>query len=131
MLDHPAAYTPDAPTFPFRALAEMAGTAPMGGARETALATLAVARLASRAAPPFPLAAAIRAQRADAARQWLASLPLGLTVRSALGALLSASARDDAAAMGVAIRAVMDVTAQSLDRGARSELERLAKRLAE
>jgi hypothetical protein len=126
----PSPYVLAAPEFPFRALAALAGRAPLGGPRETALATLAAARLAAAAAPPLPLAAPLRASRADAARLWLSSLALPAPVRAAILRLVDASATDDLRAISAAVAKVTDVTAPHLDRGARSELDRLGARFA-
>ncbi|HVT38077.1 MAG TPA: hypothetical protein VHE78_03470, partial [Gemmatimonadaceae bacterium] len=72
------------PVFPFRALALLAGRSPLGGPRETALATLIAARLAAAAAPPASLSGAIRAARAEAARAWITSVTLPAPERAAL-----------------------------------------------
>jgi hypothetical protein len=80
--------------FPFRALAARAGRAPLGGEREVALAALMVARLARDAVGENELPIALRAERAAAARAWLASLALPARARSPLTRLLEASAGD-------------------------------------
>jgi hypothetical protein len=126
----PSPFALAAPEFPFRALAALAGRAPLGGPRETALATLAAVRLAVAAAPPLPLAAPLRAMRAEAARLWLSSLALPGPVRAAILRLVDASVADDRRALFAAVAKVTDVTAPHLDRGARSELDRLGARFA-
>jgi hypothetical protein len=108
----------------------MAGRSPLGGPRETALATLIAARLAAGAAPPAALAAALRAARADSARVWLTSVALPAPVRTAVLRLVEATAGDDARAIAAALAKVTDVTAPQLLRGARSELDRLGARFA-
>ena len=118
-----------APTFPFRSLAALAGRAPLGGARETALATLIAARLAAGVGPPLALAAPLRTARADAARLWMTSVALPAPVRTAITRLIDASAGDDLRAVLPAIGRVIDVTAPYLDTPARFELDRLAVRL--
>ncbi len=106
----------------------MAGRSPLGGPRETALATLIAARLAAGAAPPSALAMALRAGRADSARAWLTSVALPAPVRSAVLRLVEATAGDDTRAIAIALAKVTDITAQQLPRGARSELDRLSAR---
>jgi len=115
--------------FPLRALAALAAKAPLGGARETAMASLVAARLAAAALPPVSLPAGARRKRADAAKNWLSALALPAPVRTALGRLLDLSAGEDLDAMGIALSKVTEVTAPHLDRHARLELERLAARL--
>lgn len=117
------------PVFAFRALAALAGRAPLGGPRETAIATLIAARLVSGVTEPHPLLQPLRKTRADAAKLWLSSVALPAAVRTAVLRLIDASTGDDRRAVALALAKVTDVTALHLDRGARSELERLAARL--
>jgi hypothetical protein len=115
--------------FRFPALAALAGRAPMGGQREVALAMYVVARLAQDAVGDEALAQPLRAERAAAARSWLASLtPLPTTVRIPLSKAVDASGQEPAA-IAAAVRAVIDVTAGYLDSGARSEVAQLAAAL--
>jgi hypothetical protein len=125
----PPRYALAAPSFPFRALASLAGHAPLGGARETALATLIAVRLAAGAGSPLSLAQPLRAARADAARLWMTSVALPAPVRTAITRLVEATAREEPRALSSALGRVMDVTAPFLDRPARFELEQLAVRL--
>ena len=122
-------YALAAPTFPFRALAALAGHAPLGGARETALATLIAARLAAGVVLPLVLDNPMRLARAEAARLWMTSVALPTPVRTAIVRLVDATAADDVRTVITAIRKVIDVTAPYLDKEARFELERLAVRL--
>ena len=126
----PSPYALVAPVFPFRALAVLAGRAPLGGPREIALATLTAARLALAAAPPATLAQPMRASRVEAARLWLTSVALPSAVRGAVLKLVEATASDDPGGMAAALAKVTDVTAPHLDKAARSELERLRARFA-
>jgi hypothetical protein len=119
-------YALAAPVFPFRALAALAGRATLGGARETALATLIAARLAAGVGAPLARGAQLRAARADAARLWMSSVALPAPVRSAIARLVDATAGDDPKAVGTALGKVMDVTAPYLDKPARFEMDRLA-----
>ncbi len=91
------------PIFPLRALAVATSRAPLGGVRESLMATLV------------------------AARHWMGALTLGATLRAALGQLLDATVRDDAPAVAAALANVTEVTAPHLDRKARSELDRLTR----
>jgi hypothetical protein len=97
----------------------------MGGQREVALATYVVARLAQDTLSDRGLAPSQRAERATAARNWLAALALPAPVRGPLARAIEASA-EDPAAMAAAMRSVMAVTANYLDLGARSEVAQLA-----
>lgn len=117
------------PVFPFRALAGLAAKAPLGGARESALAVLVAARLVTAAVAPALLPAPARRKRADAARLWLSAVALPAAVRSAVGRLVDLSASEDVKAIALGVAKVTEVTAPYLNRNARSELERLATRL--
>jgi hypothetical protein len=125
----PSPYALTAHVFPFRALTALAGSAPLGGPRETALATLVSARLAAGAAPPVLLSLTLRAARADAARLWLTSVALPPAVRTAVLRLVDATAVADSPSVAAALAKVTEVTAPHLDKGARSELDRLGARL--
>lgn len=116
------------PVFPFRGLALLAGRAPLGGPRETAIATLVAARLAAGAAGPAPLEPQLRAARAEAARLWMTSVALSAMARAALRRVVDASAGSDPAAIASALAKVGEVTAAQLDRGARLEIEQLIAR---
>jgi hypothetical protein len=115
--------------FPFRALAALAGRAPLGGAREAALATLLAARLAEAMLPPVSLSVTARRTRADGARHWLTSIALSSPIRAAVSRLVDVTATDDPHGAAMALARVTEVTAPHLDRGARLELERLMNRL--
>jgi hypothetical protein len=126
----PPPYALATPLFPFRALALLAGRSPLGGPRETALATLIAARLAAAAAPPASLSGPIRGARAEAARAWMTSVTLPSPVRTALLRLVFASEGDDPRILATAVGRVADIVAPHLDRAARVELDRLASRFA-
>ena len=116
-----------APTpFRFPALASLAGRAPLGGEREVALATYLAARLAHDALAERGIPQPIRAERAVSAKSWLSTLSLPASTRSALVKLVEASGAD-ANGVAVALRGVIAATSNRLDRGARSELDRLAE----
>ena len=122
-------YVLAAPAFRFRALATLAGCAPLGGAREVVLATYLLARLADDCRESKALPAATRGSRAAAARNWLASTALPAPVRPALMRLAEAT-EGDRAGVSAALADVIAATSPYLDDPARLELERLACALA-
>jgi hypothetical protein len=122
-------YALDAPAFPFRALAALAGRAQLGGERETVLGCLMGARLAEGMLPPYSLSASVRATRAAGARAWLSSLALPAGMRTPLAKLMDATGGEDRRAVAVALGRVADAASGPLDAAARQELERLAQRL--
>lgn len=123
----PYALTPT--TFRFRALAALAGRAPLGGGRETALASYVVARLAVGCLPDSSLPLEDRTNRAAAARTWLASLALPVPVRAPLVKVIESTRHDSRPAVGAALVTVADVAASYLDGPAVAELRELAAQL--
>ncbi|HET9004858.1 MAG TPA: hypothetical protein VFN39_12720 [Gemmatimonadaceae bacterium] len=123
----PYALTPT--TFRFRALAALAGRAPLGGGRETALASYVVARLAVGCLPDSSLPLEDRTNRAAAARTWLASLALPMPVRAPLVKVIESTRHDSRPAVGAALVTVADVAASYLDGPAVAELRELAAQL--
>jgi hypothetical protein len=118
-----------APTpFRFAALAALAGRAPLGGRREVALATYLAARLVDDVRDENGLAAPMRIERAGNARSWLSTVALPAPIRQPLARLIDSSGGGPGAA-SQALRAVIAVTAEFLDRAARLELEKLAETL--
>ena len=116
-------------TFRFRAIAALAGRAPLGGGRETALACYVVARLAVGCLPDSTLGPEDRAARAAAARTWLASLALPVPVRAPLVKVIESTRHDSRPAVAAAIVTVADITASYLDGPALAELRALATEL--
>ena len=116
-------YALSAPPFRFPALAALAGRGQLGGDREVALAAFVTVRLVTGVLPPNPLPAPARAERAAAGRHWLASLALPATVRPSFVRVMDATAGNDRALLGVALRAAIDAAAPALDAGAKAELE--------
>jgi hypothetical protein len=116
-------------TFRFRALAALAGRAPLGGARETALASYVVARLAVGCLPDSVLPLDDRATRASAARTWLASLALPVPVRAPLVKVIESTRHESRPEVAAAIVTVADVAASYLDGPALAELRALATEL--
>ena len=118
-----------APTpFRFAALAALAGRAPLGGRREVALATYLAARLADDILYETGLADQTRVERAGRARSWLSTITIPAPIRQPLARLIDSSA-GGASGASEALRAVIAVTAEYLDRAARLELEQLAETL--
>lgn len=118
-------------TFRFRALAALAGRAPLGGARETALASYVVARLAVGCLPGATLPVEDRGVRASAARTWLASLALPVPVRAPFVKVIESTRGDSRPAVGAAIVTATDIAASYLDAPAIAELRALAAQLTE
>lgn len=122
-------YSLRALTFPFPALAALAGRLPLGGGREIALAALTGARLASAMLEPDPLSPADRTTRAAAARVWLASIALPAAMRAPFMRCFESTASTPSGAAGT-VRSLLMVINVHLDGPASQELDRLARRLA-
>ncbi|MDB4905850.1 MAG: hypothetical protein JWO05_634 [Gemmatimonadetes bacterium] len=118
------------PVFRFRALASLAGRAPLGGEREVALACYMAARLAQDSVVGPVLPDSVREARAQGARHWLAAMTLPAAMRVPLARLVEATAGGDRATVRTALQAVTDVTASQLDSAAHSELLQLAQAVA-
>ena len=125
MLPTPPRYSLVTPSFPFRALAALAGRAPAGPEREVALGCYMAARLAAGALAPPRFGAEGRAARAAAARGWFAALAVPAATRIPFARLVEATAGGSAEEVAATLAAVATVTAGSLDGGARAELEQL------
>ena len=124
-----APYALATPRFRFRALALLAGRAPLGGAREVAMAAYITARLVDDARPSTALTDSTRKARAVAAKTWLASLALPASTRAAFTRLVEATA-GDGSGLSALLESVIDLTRSQLDGAARGELEALLKALA-
>jgi hypothetical protein len=121
-------YVLDKPVFRFARLAAQAGRSPVGGGREVALAAYLSARLAHDCLPERGIDRETRSLRASAAGNWLSALTLAAPVRTAFSDLMATSGGAPAE-VAVMLRRVIAVTAQTLENGARLELERLAAAL--
>ena len=128
MLSLQPPYSLSVATFPFAALAGLAGRSPLGGGREVALGCFVACRLAA-ALLSRDLPTPVRVARAAAARTWLSSLNLPAPTRVSLGKVIDASASDSAPAAAAALRKVIEVTANLVDVAARSDLIQLAESL--
>ncbi|HKW08743.1 MAG TPA: hypothetical protein VJO33_00100 [Gemmatimonadaceae bacterium] len=121
-------YALSSPAFRFRALASLAGRAPLGGPREVALATYLVARLVDDCLPAKELPIDARKARSAAARGWLASAALPAAVRAPIAKLADVTAGEGSEA-SAALASVIAATGNYLDAPARLELDRLARAL--
>jgi hypothetical protein len=123
-------YALSTPSFPFRHLAALAGRAPIGGAREVALACYMTARLAAERRPSSPeLPEDARQVRAAAARSWLGTLTLPAAVRTPLARCMESSAAGTATVLARDVAAVRAACASYLDATSRAELDALAGEL--
>jgi hypothetical protein len=122
-------YALSSAAFRFRALASLAGRAPLGGPREVALATYLVARLVDDCLPEKPLPTAALEERSTAARGWLANIALPAPVRTSLTKLAEATGHR-IGDIGPMLASVIAATSSYLDAAARTELDRLARSFA-
>jgi hypothetical protein len=115
-----------APTFPFPHLAGLAGRAPIGGAREVALACFVAARLAAECGPGLanPEDPA-RAARVVGAKAWLGTLALPNELRGPLIRCVESTVQGAARTVAQEVSALAAVGAGYLDGGSRAELETL------
>ena len=124
-------YALPAPEFRFRHLATLAGRAPIGGAREVALACFVAARLVHDCCDPMlDLDDESRAARCTGAKGWLGTIAIPAPVRAPVAKLAEASANGRPAAMAPLVSALAKASESFLDPAARAELQALAARLA-
>lgn len=121
-------YALDTPIFTFAPIASFAARAPVGGAREIALAAFVTARMASDVVNDRALSVAGRGHRAASARRWLSTLAISEPLRRAF-IDLAAATEGEAPATAAALHRVIEITAGILDAGSRAELDRLVKEL--
>ncbi|HEX9483853.1 MAG TPA: hypothetical protein VF929_04705 [Gemmatimonadaceae bacterium] len=122
-------YALASPTFRFRHLANLAGRAQIGGAREVALACFVAARLAADAGNGAEEGASGRTTRSTAARAWLGTLTLPTPVRSSAARCAESSAGGRTGTLARELTGLMQAAAAYLDAPARHELEVLAASL--
>jgi hypothetical protein len=120
-----------APSFPFRHLAALAARAPIGGAREVALACFMTARLASDQLGGGGLPEGGRAARSAGAKGWLGTLALPAPVRGPLARCMELSGVMEGAetALGAEVGALAEAAESYLDQPSRAELTALAAAL--
>ena len=124
-------YALPAPAFRFRNLAALAGRAPIGGAREVALACFVAARLVNDCCDPMlGLDEEARAARCAGAKGWLGTIALPSPVRTPVARLAEASANGHPEAMAPLVTALAKAADSFLDPAARAELDALASTLA-
>lgn len=117
------------PTFGHRAIAALAARAPMGPAREVALAWFVCARLIDGATGQARLSATARSARAAGARSWLATAGLPAACRMALAKVMDACGGEgepDHKRIARAVAEALAATADHLDAPTRAEMEGLA-----
>jgi hypothetical protein len=124
-------YALPAPVFRFRHLAACAGRAPLGGAREVALACFVAARLASDCCDDtLGLDEETRAARCTGAKGWLGTVAIPAPVRSPVSKLADASAHGDGVVLAPLVVALAKAAESFLDGPSRGELVALAASLA-
>jgi hypothetical protein len=127
---HLPPYALAAPAFPFRHLAGLASRAPIGGAREVALACFVVARLAAdRLEGSGALPEPGRGLRSAGARGWLGTLALPAAVRAPLARALELSGEGEGLGLPAALMELAEAASPFLDLGGRGELEALGAAL--
>jgi hypothetical protein len=114
------------PIFRFRSLASLAGRAPIGGAREVALACFVTARLALECTVPVDDDPSTRSGRATAAKGWLGTLALPATVRTVVNRCADLTVDGSRQAVGREVAALAVAASSFLDAPSRAELEALA-----
>ena len=120
-------YALSAPAFPFPHLASLAGRAPIGGAREVALACFVAARLAADCmGEPLESGGLARSARAVGAKGWLGTLALPALIRGPLVRCLESTADSPPGAVGRALSELALAGGGFLDAGSVTELESLA-----
>ena len=118
-------YALAATAFPFRHLAGLAGRAPIGGAREVALACFVAARLAADHRAGDGEAETARVSRCAGAKTWLGSLSLPAPVRASVTRCAEASAYGKREDMARELSALSQAASAFLDSPSRNELESL------
>ena len=123
-------YALPSPAFPFPHLANLAGRAPIGGAREVALACFVAARLAADCSAAAPeLDEPGRAARSAGAKGWLGTLTLPPALRASLLRCLESTADGSPAAISRELNELAMAGSGYLDAGSRAELDALVAAL--
>lgn len=122
-------YALDGATFRFRALAALAGRAPIGGVREVALACFVAARLADQRGATSDDESEARRARSDGARGWLGTLALPAGVRGPALRCAESSGSGPSAQLGRDLATLSAAAATYLDAPSRQELDALATAL--
>ena len=114
-----------APAFRFRALALLAGRAPLGGEREMALAVLMGARLAEGLLPPAPLSGVARRIRGVGARVWFSTLTLPAATRVPIARVVEATEGDNRTLVAESLAVLIEIARPVLDSPSRAEIAEL------
>lgn len=122
-----APYSLEPNAFPLPALAALAGRAPLGGQRETALACFVVGRLIAGVIAEGASPSEQGRQRLQGVKHWLSSSALPAPLKQALSRAAECSTQGDRNGAKTAFDSVMTVTANQLDQAARLELVRLSQ----
>ena len=122
-------YALSQPSFRFRHLANLAGRAPIGGAREVALACFVAARLAAESTISGEEAPTSRAGRCAGAKAWLGTLALPAPVRSAVTRCTERSMAGTPVEVGKEVALLILAATSYLDPQSRAELETLSASL--
>ncbi len=117
------------PVFRFRHLAALAGRAPIGGAREVALACFVVARLAAERVPAHDEDQPRNTTRSVAAKAWLGTLALPTPVRGSASRCAELGVNGDRATLSREVRGLVLAASGYLDGKSRAELDSLARLL--
>ncbi|MDB4913141.1 MAG: hypothetical protein JWM95_785 [Gemmatimonadetes bacterium] len=122
-------YAIPAPTFRFWHLANLAGRAPIGGAREVALACFVAARLAADSVVTLEEAGPARVARCAGAKAWFGTLALPPAVRTHAIKCAELSVDAGAALLGQELGGLTLAASPYLDGPSRGELDSLASTL--
>jgi len=115
--------------FRFPALTAVAARLPLGSGRESAVAALLAARLATSFVTGVALTPAQRAERGAAASHWLGSTCPDARMRAACISVADAAGSGDAAQAGRALARVQELLAPIVSADARAELAELVAAL--
>lgn len=121
-----APYSLEPNAFPLPGLAALAGRAPLGGPRETALACFVVGRLIASSAGGGAESEGVR-ERVNGVKHWLGSAALGAPLKQALTRAAECASEGDQSGVKAALDSVITITANQLDPAARLELGRLSQ----
>ncbi|MDB4890302.1 MAG: hypothetical protein JWL61_2157 [Gemmatimonadetes bacterium] len=122
-------YALQAPSFRFRHLAYLAGRAPIGGAREVALACFVAARLAHECTLVLDDDREARLARCAGAKAWLGTLALPAAVRTPVIRCADLSVDGQSAPVAKEVAALAAAAATYLDAQSRAELDALTASL--
>ncbi|MEP7000708.1 MAG: hypothetical protein ABI969_09530 [bacterium] len=122
-------YALAAPVFRFRHLAALAGRAPIGGAREVALACFVAARLAAECAGPMDEDSAPRMARCAGAKAWLGTLALPAAVRGSVTRCAELTVAGRPGDVGKEVTTLATAASAFLDPQSKAELEALSASL--